>query len=150
MIKNSFTFANLSRFSLKQRLIIYVADIVFYTLILLLGRLTRFDIEGAENLEIVEHNGHLPIYTAWHESIFLSTCFWRNRKIVVMSSLSFDSQYIARFIQRFGFGVARGSSTRGAVKTTIELVKLMRAGCPVGFTIDGPKGPPHIAMMWRF
>ena len=32
-----------------------------------------------------------------------------------MTSQSFDGEYIARFIQRFGYGAARGSSTRGAV-----------------------------------
>ena len=36
----------------------------------------------------------------------------RGRGIVVMTSRSFDGEYIARFIQRFGYGAARGSSTR--------------------------------------
>mgnify|MGYP003694196253 FL=1 len=51
------------------------------------------------------------------------------------------------FIQRFGYGAARGSSTRGATGAVVEMVRLMRAGCPAGFTIDGPKGPRYVAKM---
>jgi hypothetical protein len=79
--------------------------------------------------------------------VFLATYFWQKRRIVVMTSQSFDGEYIARFIQRFGFGAARGSSTRGAVGAIIEMARLMRAGSPGGFTIDGPKGPRYVAKM---
>jgi lysophospholipid acyltransferase (LPLAT)-like uncharacterized protein len=79
--------------------------------------------------------------------VFLSTYFWQRRAIVVMTSRSFDGEYIARFIQRFGYGAARGSSTRGATGAVVEMVRLMRAGCPAGFTIDGPKGPRYVAKM---
>jgi lysophospholipid acyltransferase (LPLAT)-like uncharacterized protein len=64
-----------------------------------------------------------------------------------MTSQSFDGEYIARFIQRFGYGAARGSSTRGATGAVIEMVRLMRVGCPTAFTIDGPKGPRYEAKM---
>ncbi|HXS01046.1 MAG TPA: lysophospholipid acyltransferase family protein, partial [Pyrinomonadaceae bacterium] len=60
---------------------------------------------------------------------------------------SFDGEYIARFIQRFGYGAVRGSSTRGAVGAVIEMARLMREGCTTAFTIDGPKGPRYVAKM---
>ena len=64
-----------------------------------------------------------------------------------MTSRSFDGEYIARFIQRFGYGAVRGSSTRGGVGAIVEMARLMRAGCTTAFTIDGPKGPPYVAKM---
>ena len=64
-----------------------------------------------------------------------------------MTSRSFDGEYIARFIRRFGFGAVRGSSTRGGIGALAELVRLSRANCPAGFMIDGPKGPRHEAKM---
>ena len=64
-----------------------------------------------------------------------------------MTSQSFDGEYIARFIQRFGYGAARGSSTRGAVGAIVEMTRLVRAGSPAGFSIDGPKGPRYVAKM---
>ena len=144
-IGRAYEFADLSSYSTKQRLLIRAADLSFYLLIKTIGCTIRWRVEGWENWEAANANGQLPIYTSWHNQIFLSTYFFRNRRIVVMTSRSFDGEYIARFIQRFGYGAARGSSTRGAVGALVEMTRLMRAGSPGGFTIDGPKGPRHVA-----
>jgi lysophospholipid acyltransferase (LPLAT)-like uncharacterized protein len=141
----AYTFADLSRYTFRQRLTIRAADVAFYLLIRLLGATTRFSVEGWENWETATREGGLPIYTFWHDRVFLATYFWRRRGIVVMTSQSFDGEYIARFIQRFGYGAARGSSTRGGVGALVEMVRLVRAGCPTAFTIDGPRGPRHEA-----
>lgn len=142
------SFADLSAYTFKQRLLIRAADISFYVLINLIGRTTRFSVEGWEHWESATRDGRQPIYTFWHNRVFLATYFWRRRGIVVMTSRSFDGEYIARFIQRFGYGASRGSSSRGAVGALVEMVKLMRReGRPAGFTIDGPRGPRHVAKM---
>jgi lysophospholipid acyltransferase (LPLAT)-like uncharacterized protein len=107
----------------------------------------RWQVEGWENFEAATRNNSIPIYTFWHNRVFLATYFWQRRRIVVMTSQSFDGEYIARFIQRFGYGAARGSSTRGGTGAIVEMVRLMRAGCPTAFTIDGPKGPRYVAKM---
>jgi lysophospholipid acyltransferase (LPLAT)-like uncharacterized protein len=146
-IKRAYSFANLAAYSFTDRIMIRAADLAFFFLIKLLGRTIRFEIEGWENWEASSCDGRLPIYTFWHNQVFLSTYFWRQRGIVVMTSRSFDGEYIARFIQRFGYGAARGSSTRGATGAVVEMVRLMRAGCTTAFTIDGPKGPRCVAKM---
>jgi lysophospholipid acyltransferase (LPLAT)-like uncharacterized protein len=146
-LHRAYTFADLSAYPLKKRLLIRAADLIFYLLINLIGRTTRFEVEGWEHWEQATREGSLPIYTFWHNRVFLSTYFWRRRRIVVMTSQSFDGEYIARFIQRFGYGAARGSSTRGGVGAVVEMVRLMRAGAPTAFTIDGPKGPRYVAKM---
>ena len=146
-IDRAYTFASLSSYSLKDRLLIRAADLVFFLLIKLISRTIKFEIEGWDNWEAASCDGKIPIYTFWHNRVFLATYFWRCRRIVVMTSRSFDGEYIARFIQRFGYGAARGSSTRGATGAVVEMVRLMRAGCPTAFTIDGPKGPRYVAKM---
>lgn len=143
----AYSFADLSSYSFKERVLIRLADLVFFVLIKLIGRTVRFQVEGWENWEAAASAGKIPIYTFWHNRVFLATYFWRRRGIVVMTSRSFDGEYIARFIQRFGYGAARGSSTRGAVGALVEMVKLMQAGSPAAFTIDGPKGPRYVAKM---
>lgn len=143
----AYRFADLSSYSFKQRLLIRAADLVFYLLIQLIGRTVRFEVEGWEHWEAASRDGHIPIYTFWHNRVFLATYFWRRRGIVVMTSQSFDGEYIARFIQRFGYGAARGSSTRGGVGAVVEMVRLMRGGAPTAFTIDGPRGPRYVAKM---
>jgi lysophospholipid acyltransferase (LPLAT)-like uncharacterized protein len=144
-VERAYEFADLSDYSFKDRLSIRAADLAFYLLIRLIGLTARFEVIGWENHEKVEKDGVLPIYVFWHDRIFLTTYWWRNRRIIVMTSRSFDGEYIARFIQRFGYGAVRGSSTRGGVAAIVEMTRLMRAGCTTAFTIDGPKGPPHVA-----
>lgn len=142
-----YAFADLSKYSLRDRLLIRAAGAAFYAVIKLLGATTRFEVEGWENWETASRDANLPIYSFWHNRIFLGTYFFRKRQIVVMTSQSFDGEYIARFIQRFGYGTARGSSTRGAVGAMIEMVRLMRAGRATAFTVDGPRGPRYEAKM---
>lgn len=146
-LQRAYTFADLSTYSLKDRLMIRAADLAFYFVIRFLGATARFEVEGWENHEQVTDSGGLPIYVFWHERIMMTTYWWRNRKIVVLTSQSRDGEYIARFIQRFGYGAVRGSSTRGAVGAVLEMARLMRAGCTVCFVVDGPKGPRHEAKM---
>jgi len=146
-IDRAYSFADLAAYSFTDRLLIRAADLLFFVLIKLIGRTIEFEIDGWEHWEAASSDGNLPIYTFWHNRVFLSTYFWRQRRIVVMTSKSFDGEYIARFIQRFGYGASRGSSTRGATGAVIEMVRLMRAGCPMAFTIDGPKGPKYVAKM---
>ena len=92
----------------------------------------RWQVEGWENSGSCKQGRDIPIYTFWHNRIFLSTYFWRQRRIVVMTSQSFDGEYIARFIQRFGYGAARGSSTRGAVGAVIEMARSDAGRLPTG------------------
>ncbi len=149
-VKRAYAFADLSSYPLKKRLLIRAADLVFYALINIIGRTARFEVEGWEHHEAASLDGSLPIYAFWHDRIFLTTYWWPKRigrAPVVMTSRSFDGEYIARFIQRFGYGAARGSSTRGGPGAIVEMARLMRAGCTTAFTIDGPLGPPHVAKM---
>src|SRR5688500_18877414 len=128
-VNRAYDFAYFSDYSFKRRFLIRAPDLAFYSLINLIGKTARFEVTGWENHEKAETNGGLPIYVFWHDRIFLTTYWWRKRRIVVMTSRSFDGEYIARFIQRFGYGAVRGSSTRGGVGAIVEMAKLMRAGC---------------------
>ncbi len=85
------------------------------------------------------------IYTFWHREIFSATWFWRKRGIVVMTSQNFDGEYIARIIQKHGYGAARGSSSRGAARALAEMARSLRRSRDAAFTIDGPRGPRFVA-----
>ena len=147
MIQKAYEFSSLSMYSWKERLMICSADLLFFVLIKLIGASINYEVVGWEKWQAVASSGQQPIYTFWHNRVFLATHFWQRRRIVVMTSQSFDGEYIARFIRRFGYGAARGSSTRGGTGAIVEMVRLMRAGCPAAFTIDGPKGPRYVAKM---
>jgi lysophospholipid acyltransferase (LPLAT)-like uncharacterized protein len=146
-VRRAYGFAPLDAYTFRQRLAIRAADLAFYLAIRLIGSTLRFRVEGGEYWEEASRGGALPIYTFWHDRIFPGAYFFRSRRIVIMTSRSFDGEYIARFIQRFGYGAVRGSSTRGAVGALVEMSRLVRRGCPAGFSIDGPRGPRHVAKM---
>jgi lysophospholipid acyltransferase (LPLAT)-like uncharacterized protein len=146
-VRRAYRFAPLDAYGFRQRLLIRAADLAFYLAIRLIGSTLRFRVEGRQHWDDATRGGSLPVYTFWHDRIFPGTYFFRRRGIVIMTSRSFDGEYIARFIQRFGYGAVRGSSTRGAVGALVELARLVRAGCPAGFSIDGPRGPRHVAKM---
>ena len=136
-----YSFADLDQYTFKQRVIIKLAGMVLYWLIRAIGATVKFEVRGWEH-----HSESDPqVYCFWHNRIPIATYFWRNRGIVVMSSRSFDSEYIARFIQRFGYGAARGSSTRGARAALIQMIRVVRNGRSAAFTVDGPRGPIYEA-----
>ncbi len=136
-----YSFADISSYSFKQRVIIRVAGFALYWLIRVIGATMRFEVKGWENFSATEP----MVYCFWHNRIPIATYFWRARGIVVMSSRSFDSEYIARFIQRFGYGAARGSSTRGGKAALIQMIRAVRDGKSAAFTVDGPRGPIYEA-----
>ncbi|HSL22327.1 MAG TPA: lysophospholipid acyltransferase family protein [Vicinamibacterales bacterium] len=112
-----------------------------YPIIALLGHTLRWRVEGREHLEAVERTGRPPILAFWHGRILPATWYFRGRGIVVITSENFDGEWIARIIERFGYGTARGSTTRGGQKALLQLRRDVMAGKPAGFTLDGPRGP---------
>ena len=97
------------------------------------------------SLEAIHQAGKRFIVAFWHGRIFLGTYAFRNRGIVVMTSQNRDGEYIARVIRRFGYGVARGSSTRGSRGAIIEMLRQLQLNRDVAFTLDGPLGPRYVA-----
>ncbi len=132
-------------FTLWQHAQILVASVAGYLAVLFVGATMRFQVFGWENWEAARRLGKGLIYTFWHREIFAATWFWRKRGIVVMTSQNFDGEYIARIIRWHGYGAARGSSSRGAWRALVEMVRCLRAGVDTAFTIDGPRGPRFVA-----
>ena len=116
-----------------------------YPLINVLGHTLRFHVEGLDHYDAIVASGRQPVMAFWHGRILPATFYFRRRGIVVITSENFDGEWIARIIQRFGYGTARGSTTRGGRKAMVQLVRAMRAGKPAGFTLDGPRGPARVA-----
>jgi len=116
-----------------------------YPLLSALGRTLRWRVEGQQHMDAILAAGHQPIMAFWHGRILPATLRFRNRNIIVITSENFDGEWIARIIERFGYGTARGSSSRGGLKALLKLVRDMEAGKPTGFTVDGPRGPARVA-----
>ena len=116
-----------------------------YRLVAALGRTWTWRSEGAEHYDDVLRGGRQPIMAFWHGRIMPATYFFRRRGIVVITSENFDGEWIAGIIERFGYGTARGSTSRGGRRALLQLKRDMAAGKPAAFTIDGPRGPARVA-----
>jgi len=128
-----------------KRLLARLIPPIGYPLVAALGSTFRWKAEGAEHYDAVLQSGRQPIMAFWHGRILPATCYWRRRGIVVITSENFDGEWIAGIIERFGYGTARGSTSRGARRALLRLTRDMRAGKPAAFTLDGPRGPAKVA-----
>ena len=118
---------------------------VGYPLVNLLGRTLRWQVDGAEHLDSLTASGRPPVLGFWHGRILPATYYFRRRGIVVITSENFDGEWIARIIERFGYGTARGSTSRGARRALLQMKRVLETGRAVAFTLDGPRGPARRA-----
>ena len=110
-----------------------------------LGGTYRWREIGREHLDRLDRAGQTPIFAFWHGRILAATLYFRDRGIVVITSENFDGEWIARVIRRFGYGTARGSTSRGGARALVQLRRDLAAGRPAAFTVDGPRGPAGVA-----
>lgn len=132
------------RASRLRRAQVSVISSVAYPLIHGLGHTLRWRVDGMEHFDAIIASGRQPVMAFWHGRILPAAFYFRDRGIVVISSENFDGEWTARIIQRFGFATARGSTSRGALKAMLKMVRAAKAGKPCGFTVDGPRGPARI------
>src|SRR5688572_18684796 len=129
----------------SKRFQVAVIAALGYPLINLLGHTLRWRVEGLQHFDDVIASGHAPVMAFWHGRILPATFYFRRRGIVVMTSENYDGEWIARIIERFGYGTARGSTSRGGRRALLQLVRDINEGKPAGFAVDGPRGPARVA-----
>ncbi len=84
------------------------------------------------------------LFALWHGRMYLSIQAHRNQGIVTMASQSKDGERIARWLERNGYVVVRGSTTRGGGQALRGMVRQVRSGRHAALTVDGPKGPARV------
>jgi len=133
------------RASRAKRLQAWAISSVGYRLVAMLGFTLRWRTEGLEHFDSLVSTGRQPVMAFWHGRILPATYYFRRRGIVVITSENFDGEWIAGIIERFGYGTARGSTSRGGRRALLQLTRDLAAGKPAGFTLDGPRGPARVA-----
>lgn len=132
------------RFGLRQRIALAAISWAGFLAIRLIGPTLRTTFTREPGTED-EPRTRPAIYCFWHRCVFACGYLFRNHGIRVLTSRSYDGEYIARVIEKLGFRAVRGSSSRGAVSALRELQRELEAGAFVAFTIDGPRGPKYVA-----
>src|ERR1700728_3927619 len=83
------------------------------------------------------------IASFWHSCMIPATYIFRKMGIRVMSSNSYDGEYMGRIIHKFGFVAVKGSSSRNAVRALLGLRRALQEGWALAFSLDGPRGPRY-------
>ena len=102
--------------------------------------------------DVVEEGGTLgfdvpppAVYAFWHRALLGCAWRFRGRDIAILISQSFDGEMISRTVERLGFRVVRGSSSRGAAPGLRNLQRAYEEGRYCAITADGPRGPVYVA-----
>jgi lysophospholipid acyltransferase (LPLAT)-like uncharacterized protein len=117
-----------------------------YPVLRTLGSTWTWKVSGAEHVDAITSRGRQPIHAFWHGRILPATVYFQRRGIVVITSENYDGEWIARIINKFGYGTARGSTSRGGPKALLQLVREVKSK-GVAFTLDGPRGPAEVAQL---
>lgn len=118
-----------------------------YWLIRGLARTIRFEMDDRVGV-IGKPQDQSYIGALWHNRLLLAPLVLRRfvpqRKGAALISPSRDGNLIAALVERFGFNVVRGSSSRQGAIAMLQLADTLRAGRDVVFTPDGPRGPAYV------
>lgn len=112
-----------------------------YGYVSLVGLTTRIKTSGTEHRDALRANGKHFIYAFWHQRQVFFTYSHRGERASVLVSRSKDGELIAQTMRLSRIGACRGSSSRGGVAATREMLEVVAQGLDLGITPDGPKGP---------
>jgi lysophospholipid acyltransferase (LPLAT)-like uncharacterized protein len=129
---------------LRKRLIFWLATRLGWLLVLALCYLTRIRYVGREHYEWLRDNNKPFIYCIWHGKILIPIFAHRHENVHAMVSLHVDGEMIAQTLHRLGIRTIRGSSTRGAQRAAVEMIRALKRGIICALMPDGPTGPRHV------
>lgn len=120
-------------------------SILAYGLIRALVSTLRFEVIGQQHRHEAEklHPKSALAIATWHQNAILGITGHRRQGICIMISASIDGEIISWIARRFGLQSIRGSSSRGGREALLALLRYVRQGGQVAFTVDGPRGPRH-------
>jgi lysophospholipid acyltransferase (LPLAT)-like uncharacterized protein len=117
-----------------------------FRLLQLWARTLRFEIEdraGIVGRPVTENY----IGALWHNRLLIfPLVLWRffpQRHGAALISASRDGDLLTDAVQRFGYDVIRGSSSRLGARAIFQLTEVLASGRDVVITPDGPLGPVY-------
>ncbi|MEP7249806.1 MAG: lysophospholipid acyltransferase family protein [Spartobacteria bacterium] len=117
-----------------------------HRLLLIWARTLRFEVEDRANLVGAPPNERY-IGALWHNRLLLFPFVLKRylpaRQGAALISTSRDGAILADLVERFGFEVVRGSSSKKGASAIRRLAEVIAGGQDVVITPDGPRGPAY-------
>ena len=101
----------------------------------------RYRITNVEAIRGLRSHRQPFIFAFWHGTMLPLVWMHRGEGVPVVISEHRDGEIIARIVERFGFRTIRGSTTRGAARALLGIVRELESGSEIAVTPDGPRGP---------
>ncbi len=87
-------------------------------------------------------SGQRFVYAFWHGRQFL-LINWVKDSVAIMTSLSRDGRLQDTILRMLGHHPVAGSSSRGALRGLVGMIKAVKKDRNSAFAVDGPRGPIH-------
>ena len=100
--------------------------------------------EGVDAAPISDSIGS-AVYAFWHGEQLIMIPLHARKGVIGMASHSSDGAFLAKVIELLGYGVVRGSSSRGGSEALQQCVDKLNSNHSIGIAVDGPRGPRHVA-----
>jgi lysophospholipid acyltransferase (LPLAT)-like uncharacterized protein len=107
----------------------------------IIGRTWRIRVLNGEALGDLRGRQRGFVFSLWHGHLLPLLWHHRGEGVAVLISEHRDGELVARAASALGYALIRGSTTRGAGRALISLVRVLQAGKEVAITPDGPRGP---------
>ena len=110
------------------------------------ARTLRFEVDDRAQIIGAPPNERY-IGALWHNRLlllpFVIKRYLPARRGAALISASKDGALLADLVERFGFEVVRGSSSRKGASAMLQLAQVIAQGKDVVMTPDGPRGPAY-------
>lgn len=101
----------------------------------------RVRITNDDTYRTMHANRRPFIFAFWHGQLLPLLWLHRGQGVAIVVSSHRDGELVARVAERLGLRTIRGSSSRGAARALLGVVRELEGGGEVAMTPDGPRGP---------
>jgi len=132
---------------MKEELRIMFTSIIGRWFFQILFLLNKINIKGEEHLINLINSGKPVMVCVWHGRLVFPSWYLRliTTNVHAIASHHTDAEIMARILQKWGYGLIRGSTKKGGKVVVQKMKDIFKNSGIVAVTNDGPKGPPRIA-----
>lgn len=109
----------------------------------LLSRTWRYEVLHPERCEQARGPSGGVLLSLWHGRMLLCMPPYRGQAASILVSPSGDGDLSEALLKGYGYGVIRGSSSRGGARALRAMLAALGSGALLAVTPDGPRGPRH-------
>jgi lysophospholipid acyltransferase (LPLAT)-like uncharacterized protein len=124
----------------RERRIVWASRVGVW-LVRALGWTWRFHVTHDETVRQLRAAGKPLVFSLWHGQLLPLLYLHRKRGVTVLISEHADGEIIARIAMSLGYKTVRGSTSRGAARALLGVVRVIDDGGELAITPDGPRGP---------